>query len=106
MKSRETTFVLLLALSVGVLAFFAGYGFDRYLRHNLPRLKRRSVLVKDDWKRNFESCDQSWNDMDYDYTLFHDDAARKVDTKEIDKFHQYVSCCVSSQRFLLNQLIF
>ena len=91
MKSRETTFVLLLALSVGVLAFLAGYGFDKYLQHNLPRSKRRDVLVKNDEKRNFESCDQSWNDMDYDYTLFHDDAVKKVDGKEIDKFHQYVS---------------
>eukprot|EP00111_Clytia_hemisphaerica_P010671 TCONS_00031176-protein len=99
MKRKEIIFSICSLLTISVLAFLCGYGFDRYLRRTLVERKRRSLSSSyrglgpntKDFKRDFDWCDQSWSDMDFNYPQFHDDGSRKVNTTEIDQVHQYLT---------------
>ena len=101
-KRRDAIFTAVFLTVVSVSTFFCGFGFNRFLQqqrasnlmeHSTAKTRRSGLrtsvqATSKDFKRNFESCDQTWNDMDYIYPQFREDAARKINASEIDINHR------------------
>lgn len=94
---RDAIFTTLFLTILSITTFFCGFTVDHYLKqqqfstvnHQIRRRDlRTSTQTVKDHKRNFESCDQTWNDMDYNYPQFHEDAARKINTTDMDINHR------------------
>lgn len=114
-RKQETISKVVFLVTVSVLTFLCGVGFDRLIIQQQQQQQTNSATTshktrrglrttgthsssnsngnniidnKEDYKRNFEACDQTWNDMDYNYPQFHEDAARNINTTEIDNTHR------------------
>ena len=83
---RDAIFATLFLTILSVTTFLCGFAVDHFLiqqqeQNQVHQMRRRGLRTSThstkDHKRNFEYCDQTWNDMDYNYPQFHEDAARK-----------------------------
>ena len=95
---RDAIFATLFLTILSVTTFLCGFAVDHFLiqqqeQNQVHQMRRRGLRTSThstkDHKRNFEYCDQTWNDMDYNYPQFHEDAARKINTTDMDINHRY-----------------
>ena len=85
---REKTIAFGFLVITAVLAFLAGYGFQKFVKartkHTMTiNLSRRDVS-KVDVKRNFESSDRTPADVQHENEEYHKDGIKRINATYIE----------------------
>ena len=87
---REKTWLFTVLLGTAVLAFLAGYGFQKFInqQEKLKEVRMRRDLGDVIEKRNFESRDRTPGDVMHDEIHYHAIGMNNVNATYIQQMHK------------------